>query len=391
MLSPGPVAVASDGEYPILHTPKLYFGTVAHLFYTDYNRALTLANNAGFEWVRQQVQWNNIELDVAEGQPADYGWEDLDVVVDAAEAQGLNLMVSIVRSPPQYTADGSTGLPEDPKNLGDFVEDMALRYGERIHAYEIWNEQNLAHETGGTVSTDDAGTYVEMLREAYTRIKAVNPNAYVVAGAPSPTNVSDPSLAVSDTEYLIAMYEYQDGIVRNYFDAQGIHPMGAANPPDTLYPDNPSDADGWNDHPSLYFRHIENMREIMDRYGMNDHQIWITEFGWATENVSPGYEYGAQNSYEDQAAYIARAIELTYEEYPWVGNMFLWNLNFAVTWNQTDPPQPLHEQAAFGILNPDWSPRPAYNAIQGLLANLKAEQQEQLQAEQVSQSPDTTE
>jgi hypothetical protein len=65
---------------------------------------------------------------------------------------------------------------------------------------------------------------------------------------------------------------------------------------------------------------------------------------------------------------------MTYEQYPWVGNMFLWNLNFAVTWSETDPPQPLHEQAAFGILHGDWTPRPAYLAIQEAITNIQEEQ-----------------
>ncbi len=363
----------SPAGYPILQTSQLQFGVASHLYYTDHERALQLAKNAGFEWIRQQVHWKDTELDTG-GGPAQYSWEQLDIIVNAVNASGLKLMVSIVRSPPQYTADGSDGLPADPADLGDFVEDMATRYGDKIQAYEIWNEQNLAHETGGYITIEDAGRYVELLRECYTRIKAVNPDAFVVVGALSPTNYYDSAVGISDLEYYKAMYAYQGGIIDGYFDAQGVHPAGSANPPDTLWPDNPSDAEGWTDDPTFYFRHVENVRNIMEEYGLGDHQIWLTEFGWATENVTPGYEYGNQVSFEEQGEYISRAMEMTYEDYPWIGNMFLWNLNFAVTWNQADPPQPLHEQAAFGILNPDWSPRPAYLAIQDRVARIKEDQ-----------------
>jgi hypothetical protein len=290
-------------------------------------------------------------------------------------------MVSIVRSPPEYTADGSDGLPADPAYLGDFVEAMAMRYGDQIHAYEIWNEQNLAHETGGTINIEDAGNYVEIVKESYTRIKAVNPQAYVVIGAPSPTNYYDPNVGISDLEYFRAMYTYDDGAIAGYFDAQGVHPAGSANPPETLWPDNPSTAEGWTDDSTFYFRHIENARAMMEEFGMEDHPIWITEFGWATENVSPGYEYGNQITFEDQADYISRAMEMTYEEYPWVDNMFLWNLNFAVTWSETSPPQPLHEQAAFGILSGDWTPRPSYLAVQETIAEIEAEQAQEMELE----------
>jgi len=44
-------------------------------------------------------------------------------------------------------------------------------------------------------------------------------------------------------------------------------------------------------------------------------------------------------------------------------------MNFAVLWGAQGNPD--HEQASFGILNPDWSPRPSFLAIQGYLAERK--------------------
>ncbi|MBC8078186.1 MAG: hypothetical protein H7Y32_19060, partial [Chloroflexales bacterium] len=80
-------------------------------------------------------------------------------------------------------------------------------------------------------------------------------------------------------------------------------------------------------------------------------------------------------SLDQQAQYIAGAMTLGYEKYqPWLGNMFLWNMNFAVLWAAQTPPQPNHEQASFGLLNPDWSPRPSFNAVQGLVAQIKQEE-----------------
>ncbi len=358
-----------DVTFP-LETPYLEFGVVAHLYYTDAERVLQLAQNAGFDWIRQQIHWKDTEGP----EPGMYAWDELDYIVEATNRYGLKLLISIVRSPSFYTADGGDGLPEDPTTLGNFVEQMALRYGNRIGAYEIWNEQNLAHETGGRIEFEDVGRYVELLIECYDRIKAITPTAFVLAGAPSSTGVTDPDIAISDLDYFHAMYSYRDGIIDGKFDAQAVHPGGSANPPDTLWPDNPSNADGWTDHPTFYFRHIENVRAVMEEYNLGHHQIWITEFGWATENETPGYEFGNQVSFEQQAEYITGAIDRIYEQYPWVGNTFLWNLNFAVLWNEQDPPQPLHEQASFGILEGDWSPRPAYTALQGQIARIKAEQ-----------------
>ncbi|MEI7772621.1 MAG: hypothetical protein WCI67_21705 [Chloroflexales bacterium] len=357
-------ASATETPTPAPASPSaLEFGIVGHLYYTDRDRVLQLVQNAGFDWVRQQVVWKDIEDPTA----GIYGWDELDRIVSTVNAYGRKLLVNIVQSPTAYSA--TNGLPSDPATLGNFVDLMARRYGDKIQAYEIWNEPNLAHENGGNIVPEDVGHYVEILKVAYTRIKAVSPNAIVLAAASSSSGVTNPALALSDQAFYQAMYTYNGGEVRNYFDVQAVHPGGSANPPDTLWPDNPSTAKGWTDDSTFYFRHVENVRAWMEKYGMADKNIWITEYGWATPNNTPGYEFGNQVSLDQQAEYITGAIRRTYEHYPWVSNMFLWNINFAVLWGERGDPQ--HEQASFAILNPDWSPRPAYLGVQSLIAELK--------------------
>ena len=112
--------------------------------------------------------------------------------------------------------------------------------------------------------------------------------------------------------------------------------------------------------------------------GLADKQIWLTEYGWATQNNTPGYEYGNTVSMEAQAQFTVDATNMVYKKYrdetgrSWIGVMFLWNLNFAVLWGESG--NSLHEQASFGILNPDWSPRPTFIALQGLYQKIKKEQ-----------------
>lgn len=345
----------------------LEFGVVVHLYYTDRARVMQLVQNAGFDWVRQQIYWRDIE----DPEKGIWGWDEVDQIVDVVNAYGRKLLINVVRSPTFYSA--TNGLPDDPEAFANFMAVMAERYKGRIHAYEIWNEPNLAHETGGTIRPEDVGRYVEMLKRAYVRIKAIDPEAVVLAAASSSTGVTNESIALSDEDFYRAMYTYNGGEVRDFFDVQAVHPGGSANPPDTLWPDNPSTAQGWTDHPTFYFRHVENVRRWMEEHGMGDKEVWITEYGWATANNTPGYEFGNQVSFEQQAEYITGAIRRTYELYPWVGNMFLWNMNFAVT-KAENGLDTMHEQASFGILNPDWSPRPSYLAVQSLIAELKQKQ-----------------
>ncbi|GIV97089.1 MAG: hypothetical protein KatS3mg057_1746 [Herpetosiphonaceae bacterium] len=339
----------------VLPEPFIY-GWNAHLYYQDRPRVAALAKNAGMPWIRQQVAW----MDHHDQSGAIY-WGELDNVVNDAHAHGIKLLLSVVRAPSWATPDGKNGLPSRDHfdEFAYFMGEMAKRYKGKVQAYEIWNEQNLAIENGGRVP--EASFYVDLLAVAYDAIKAQDPYAIVVSGAPSSTETNDPYIAVSDITFYRQMFNNPK--FRTHMDVIGVHPGGQHNPPDTLWPDNPGPFPEWQKSREFYFRRVEDVRAEMLKAGLGDRQIWITEFGWATANNTPGYEYGNNTDFNEQAQYIVRAFQMGRHDYaPWVGAMFLWNLNFAVPWGERG--NPLHEQASFGVINPDWSPRPAYLELQ---------------------------
>lgn len=346
---------------------RLEYGAVAQLYYTDANRVATLADLGGFDWIRQQVPWKDTE-------PPDrtFGFQELDNVVNTVAAKKKKLLLSVVKSPDWATGkQGDNGLPKNPADYARFVSEIAKRYKGKVQAIEVWNEQNLAVENGGRVVPEDAARYVELLKQAYTAIKAVDPSIVVVSGALSSTGVNDPTSAVDDITYYKAMFTYNNGEIKNYMDVQGFHPASTLNPPDKLYPEDAGPGCAkqppqWCEDRTFYFRHIEDVRKVMVDNGLADKQIWITEMGWATKNNTPGYEYGNQISLDQQAEYLEGALFRTLTQYKdYVGVVFIWNLNFAVTWGAAG--NPAHEQASFGLLNPDWSPRPAFSRVQGFI------------------------
>jgi hypothetical protein len=355
-----------------LPRPFIY-GFNAHLYgqgtgWQDRNRVLTISQNAGVNWIRQQVRWEFLH-----DRSGAIFWDELDDIVADANARGVNLLISVVGSPTWATRNGSNGMPARER-FGDFaffMGEMAARYRGRVQAYQIWNEQNRACENGGDCARDggvggrvaSADYYVDLLAVAYTAIKARDPMAIVVSGAPTSTETNRPDIAISDTEFQRQMAANPK--FRAHVDAVAVHPGGQYNPPDTMWPDNPGPGPGWRTSREFYFRRIEDIRNILVQNGMGDKQIWITEFGWATRNNTPGYEYGNSINFDQQAQYVVRAFEKGRREYaPWVGAMFLWNLNFAVPWRAEG--NELHEQASFGVINGDWSPRPAWFAIQAM-------------------------
>ena len=99
----------------------------------------------------------------------------------------------------------------------------------------------------------------------------------------------------------------------------------------------------------------------MEQNGESGKKMWLTEFGWdSSANPPDAYKYAAYVSEDQQAQYLTRAFALG-KSYPWMGVMFVWNLNFQVTTNN-----PSDEKYGWGILHSDWSPRPAYTALKNM-------------------------
>ncbi len=183
----------------------------------------------------------------------------------------------------------------------------------------------------------------------------------MISTALAPSESTNRALAVTDLHFFRALFAMP--AFWSHVDAVGVHVFGCANPPDTLWPIKPGRGMGWTNSREFYFRRVEDVRAAMLESGHGDRQIWITEFDWATANNTPGHEFGNQVSFEQQAAYLVQAFEMgRYDYSPWVGAMFVWNLNFAVTWQNVG--NSLHQMAAYGVLNGNWSPRPAYYALQ---------------------------
>lgn len=356
--------VASDQPVtarPMLAAPpfdpnRLAHGMAVHLWYQDKPRVTGLVRDAGFGWIAQQVRWADVER--VRDAP---DFSELDAMVDTALRSDLNVLFTVVGAPLWARADGRTnGPPDDVAEYGRFIGLLASRYKNQVRAYEVWNEQNLAIEWAG--SRIDAGQYVELLKAAYPAVKTADPAALVITGALTPTGFNDPNTAVDDVLYLEQMYQYQGGIVRQVSDAVGAHAGGFNNPPE----DDPSRRTGrtarFKDHWSFYFRRIEQLHDVMVKYSDTQKKMWVTEFGWSTSNAATGYEYGVDNTEADQASYLVRAYALAKSRYPWLGAMFVWNLNFATL---PELP-PTDEKVPFSLLNRDFSPRPSYLGLRSL-------------------------
>jgi polysaccharide biosynthesis protein PslG len=316
-----------------------------------FETMLWLAKRLGVEWVKLQFAWDILEPQQGAFSQTFYSYR---VFVQRANQEGFKVMVSIAKAPDWARATlEEDGPPRDPADLASFITRMMsevrvdLYNNSYFAAIEVWNEPNLRREwNGGTLS---GAEYMRLFEAAYYGIRAGEGGhsvTVVTAGLNNPA--------------------YQNVAI-------GIHPYGAANPPDARWCGQDDCGEpGYNDHPTWFFLDtIEDYRAIMEQNGDGSRQLWATEFGWGTYegfttlegDPAPPPDYPPYIQWLDQETqghYIIRALEIAQSK-PYMGPLILWNLNYS---NQEliDVGDP---RAAYALLRGGDDPlRPAFRMIE---------------------------
>jgi hypothetical protein len=319
-------------------------------------RDLTLVQDLGFQWVKQNIAWRDIETQ----QKGHFEWELADNIVRRVGKRGnLKLLARIDRQPFWSQTPGTAPLDSAPpanlQDFGDFCYALADRYKGQIAAYQVWNEPNLAREWGNQLPSPEQ--YTELLKVCYTAIKRADPGALVISAAMAPTGTRSAEV-LPDDEFVDRMY--QAGAAP-YFDILGVNAPGYKAPPE-MSPDEVAARPDLGGQRFFAFRHVEDIRRIMEKYGDTDKQVAILEFGWTTDPLHPEYAWHAVTE-KEQAAYLVRAYQYAYDHWsPWISIMSALTL--------ADPDwTPNDEQYWWAISYPDWPEnrlRPAFKALQDM-------------------------
>ncbi|MBI4319868.1 MAG: cellulase family glycosylhydrolase [Chloroflexi bacterium] len=321
-------------------------------------RDLANVKSAGFGWVKQRFEWRYIEGN-GKGK---FEWNEPDRIVEAIGKAGLKVIARVDNQPKWSRKDDlfpGTGPPDNPADFVDFIYALAGRYKGRIHAYEIWNEPNLAREWGN--KQPNAAEYVAMLREANKAIKRADPTAIVITAGLSPTTASG-AIATPDVAYLKEMYAVG---ARDHFDVLGVHGAGYKAPPEMSPDEIAADARYNHGEPGVGrvygFRHVEDLRAVMVQNGDENKQVAVLEFGWTSDN-RPGSPYAWHAvTEEEKADYLVRAYKYAKQNwFPWAGVMSAIYIA-EPRWTKDD------EQYYWSITGPDGSKRPAYDALKSLI------------------------
>ena len=361
-------AFASNFPQPIRHAESLRLGVNAALEQYDdatLDRRLADLAAAGVIHIRQEFRWADIEPSKGARD-----WRAADRIVAAAGRHNVQVLALLWTTPAwARPLSGSTAFPAidtappaEPADFAAFAGAFAARYatpncdalrsGCAILAYQIWDEPNLSAAWGNALI--NPAEYLRLLIAARIAIRAADPQAIVVLGALAPT-AEQSQVNLAPQAYLRRLYELGG---HDAFDVVAAKPYGFNFPP----------ADRRVDPGVLNFSHALLLRREMELHNESNKAIWITQFGW---NALPGNWTGAKSAWsgvagEQQVDYTREAVARAAAEWPWLGGMYIENLQPRPGPQGTGDPR-----WGFALLNPDGAPRPLWAAWQAAIAELQ--------------------
>ncbi|HUS16025.1 MAG TPA: hypothetical protein VM536_13580 [Chloroflexia bacterium] len=312
-----------------------------------------LLRNSGLGWIKQEFPWSEIEFRknyFFDDKNGKVSWQKFDEIVDQAQANGLQLIARLDRAPDWARRPGPNNFGAPPQNLadfGDFVGTFVERYKGRVHVLQIWNEPNLLGEWDNRRPVNPA-EYVSLLKVASEAARAADPDI-IILSAPLATTNEMPELAgnMRETTYLEAMYKAG---AASWFDIASANAFGYNSPPEE-----PPDPNTFN------FRRVELLRAVMEQHGDAHKPIWITEYAWDapdTNVVKPDRILWGKVTPEQQADYTVRGIRYAHANWAWAGVFVIWYFR------QVGDFTPDQADYYFGLVTPDFVPRPVYITVQ---------------------------
>ncbi len=201
-----------------------------------------------------------------------YDWDDLDEIVDQAEAAGVPILYTFGRTPTwassnptqasAYGNNGNAAKPTSNVKFTDFVTALVTRYAGRIEAYEMWNEPNHSGYWTGTINE-----LYTMVGLGYAAAKAADPTCIVTTPCPTWGNTTyDNSWEWLDAWFDLGGDAYADNVVtfHGYVD---------------------SSSPGYQ--PEEVGTIIDQIRTVMTDHSLGSWELWDTESGWDLNSKLP--------------------------------------------------------------------------------------------------------
>ncbi len=280
-------------------------------------------SRAGINAIRDEVPWGAVEREKGTLEmPGRF-----DTCVRQAAHRGLNVLLILDYANRFYDDGDRPRSPEAIEGFCRYAEFVVRHFGDDVRLYEVWNEWDIGiglperHNKGGS-----AEDYAKLLKAVYRRIKAVDPNVTVIAGASTSGAVKRGWL-----EEIVKL-----GAL-DFCDAISIH---SYNYSESFPQRGPEACSAW----------MTGVQEMLRNCNDGSHvPFYVTEMGWPTHVGRAGTEPALS------ASYLARLYLLARTSESFKG---LWWYDF-----QDDGWDPEHNEDNFGLVRPDLTPKPAYYVL----------------------------
>ncbi len=331
-----PAAVAQDpppeAETPAPFDPR--FGLV------DSFVNIEEANAAGAGWSRIFLRWDVVQP----GGPSDWKPANVpDTFLDAEIAAGREIVAVLIGTPAWASASGDSTAVPPLEYWGDFVFKIATQYQGRIKHWVIWHQPDVTDPASSNYTWNGtAEDYYRLLREAYLKIKAVDPAMQVHLAGLTYTWDRDRG----QPQYLarlldIIVTDPEAAQENHFFDGVSYH----------LY---------YN--PGQILEILTDIRTILTGYGL-DKPIWLNETNAppsADPLISLQPPAGASITLEEHSVFVIQSFALALA----AGAERVAFNKLRDDLEQTGPFEP------YGLLRADNSRRPAFDAYRVVTRHL---------------------
>lgn len=331
----------------------------------DFGKTIDVVNASGVSWARATLRWDWVEISRPNADGThNYDWTVSDRLVAHFRSAGINVLINInpatapkwlsgtaaVTGTVKYS-DGDQSVASstlasvagpaigNPNDYALYVAAVVNRYRNNgVKYWQIGNEPNRA-DAWPTGLNDQVrvDSYVSYLIAGHDAVHGSDRLAKVLTAGMGGNsdkvtgNMTAPNFITKIYDTLYRQRRNPDDV----FDIVSFHPYS--------YLGRNSD---WPDGNAEMFK----VRDIMRFVGDGEKKIWATEFGAPTSIVSLTQQ--------------AKVLSDTYAndaQYDWIGPMF-W---YQVRGYRTDS-DPQYNKNTFGLINQDYSPKPAYCSLQRL-------------------------
>ena len=259
-------AVVAASDVRTMHDSP--FGVMTHFAQGWTTDVMQLLARGGIAQFRDEQYWQSVEPTLTTPVPT-YTFASYQPYMTAAAALGLNPLMELDFANTNYDGNNTPYTEQGRTGYANYGVALLNQYGAQIDTVEIWNEYNGSF-ANGPATANRPFYYTEMLKKAYTAIKAVRPGVRVVGGACVP----------------VPLPWYQslfDAGAQDYLDVLEVHPYRSI--PEGVELD------------------IVALQALSASYnnGHGPKPIWATECG-APDTVNPGRQ--------DMARYLVRLMTL---------------------------------------------------------------------------------